>query len=309
MILFGGVDIQPSISEIFLFLPRGDAMLELQTKIKRQIEILGMAIGNTEGLKDADFAVLFDRDIPTIKRDMQELRKSCIDLHSKKKQGVCVERGVDAKTLAELIIQYMGVCGARSGADKATSLFVKALKEKALSTLVTLQRCIEQRTVAMIGYQKDAEEVESGKEISPLLIFSSQGYWRVLAINEGRMKQYHLNKLLNVRSTGRHFKRPPQEEIDDLFRHSFRSWIGTERHNIRIALNSVWAERLKPQQLMETQLLKENPDGSVVLEATVNSLDEVASWVVSRGKGVTVLEPKELRLKVVSLAKGALANY
>ena len=284
-------------------------MLELQTKVKRQIEILGMAIGNTDGLKDADFAVLFNRDIPTIKRDMQELRKSGIDLHSKKKQGICIEGSVDSKTLAELIIQYMGICGARSGADKATALFVKALKEKSLATLVTLQRCIEQRTIALIDYQKDAEEVESGKEISPLMIFSSQGYWRVLAINEGRMKQYHLNKLLKVRGTGRHFKRPPQNEIEDLFRHSFRSWIGTERHNIKIALNSTWAERLKPQQLMETQLLKENSDGSVILEATVNSLDEVAGWVVSRGNGVTVLEPKELKLKVIDLAKGALGNY
>ena len=29
-------------------------MLEVQTKVKRQIEMLGLAITNTEGLKDAD---------------------------------------------------------------------------------------------------------------------------------------------------------------------------------------------------------------------------------------------------------------
>lgn len=284
-------------------------MLELQTKVKRQIEILGMAIGNSQGLKDADFAVLFDRDIPTIKRDMQELRKSGIDVHSEKRRGVCISGTIDTRTLAELIIQYMGICGARSGADKATSLFVRALKEHSLSTLVTLQRSIEQRTTAVVDYQKDAGDVESGKEISPLMIFSSQGYWRVLAMNDGKMKQYHLNKLLTIHPTDRHFKRPPQEDIDDLFRHSFRSWIGTERHNIRIALNRTWAERLKPQQLMETQLIKEKPDGSVILEATVNSLDEVASWVVSRGKGVTVLEPDELRRRVITIARGALSNY
>jgi predicted DNA-binding transcriptional regulator YafY len=41
----------------------------------------------------------------------------------------------------------------------------------------------------------------------------------------------------------------------------------------------------------------------------VNSLQEVASWAVSRGTGVTVLEPQELREIVVNLAKGALLNY
>ena len=80
----------------------------------------------------------------------------------------------------------------------------------------------------------------------------------------------------------------PQQEVDALFEHSFRSWIGTEHHTVRLRLDRTWAERIKPQQLMESQVITENPDGSIVLETTVNSLDEVASWVVSRGAGVTV---------------------
>jgi predicted DNA-binding transcriptional regulator YafY len=56
-------------------------MLEIQTKAKRQIELLGMALNNTKAMKDADFAVIFKRDIPTIKRDMQELRSLGISIH------------------------------------------------------------------------------------------------------------------------------------------------------------------------------------------------------------------------------------
>jgi predicted DNA-binding transcriptional regulator YafY len=85
--------------------------------------------------------------------------------------------------------------------------------------------------------------------------------------------------------------------------------VGSEKHYIKIHLSSVWAGRLKPRQMMETQVITENDDGSIVFEATVNSLQEVASWAVSRGSGVTVLEPGELREMVVLLARGALANY
>ena len=131
----------------------------------------------------------------------------------------------------------------------------------------------------------------------------------MLALNEGRMKQYHLNKLLDVRPTERSFKPPPQEQIEELFRNSFKSWIGTERHQVKLRLDRTWAERIKPLQLMETQIITENEDGSVILEATVNSLAEVASWVVSRGKGVVVLEPEALKELVVSTAKGVLENY
>jgi predicted DNA-binding transcriptional regulator YafY len=284
-------------------------MLEVQTKVKRQIEMLGLAIANTDALKDADFAVIFDRDIPTIKRDMQELRGLGIPIHSEKKKGVCLEGKMEPRLLRELVLQYIGICNSTSGFDKATTLLVKKQKQLALSIVVTLQRCIDSNTIALVDYQKDEKEIERGRELQPLIIFSSEGYWRVLAVNDGRIKQYLLDKVLAIKSSGRHFKKVQQERIDEMFRYSFRSWVGADKHRIRIHLSSVWAARLKPRQMMETQVITENEDGSIVFEATVNSLLEVASWAVSRGSGVTVLEPPELRAMVVTLARGALANY
>jgi predicted DNA-binding transcriptional regulator YafY len=284
-------------------------MLEVQTKVKRQIEMLGLAIMNADALKDADFAVIFGRDIPTIKRDMQELRSLGIPIHSEKKRGLCLDGKMDARLIRELVLQYMGICNSTSGFDKATTLLVRKQKQQALSIVVTLQRCIEDSAIALVDYQKDEHEIEHGRELQPLIMFSSEGYWRVLAVNDGRIKQYLLDKILAIRSSGRHFKRVPQDNIDEMFRYSFRSWVGAEKHQIRIHLSRVWAERMKPRQMMETQVITENEDGSIVFEATVNSLQEVASWAVSRGTGVTVLEPAGLREMVVRLARGALANY
>lgn len=284
-------------------------MLELQHKIKRQIEILGLAIGNTTGLRDVDLAEIFGRDVPTIKRDMKELRTHGIDVHSQRKGGIRLGHAIDPRLLREAILQYLGICASTHAVDRAIGLLVKKHREQALSRIVTLQRCIESSTIARIDYEKEADEIERGREISPLLLFNSEGSWRVLALNEGKMKQFHLIKMWDVVGTGRKFRRPPQDEIDALFAHSFRSWIGTERHQVRLRISGTWADRIKPQQLMETQVITENPDGSIDLEATVNSLDEVASWVVSRGAGVTVLEPVLLRDKVLVLARGALGNY
>jgi predicted DNA-binding transcriptional regulator YafY len=172
-----------------------------------------------------------------------------------------------------------------------------------------LQRCIDSSTIAAIDYQKDDVEVERAREIQPLLIFSSERYWRVLAVNGGRIKQYILNKIMDVRPTTRHFKKVPQEQIDRMFEHSFKSWIGTDKFAVKIRLSKVWADRLKPRWMMETEEITKNSDGSVDFSTTVNSLEEVASWVVSRGGGVTALEPPRLKEMVVELAKGALGNY
>lgn len=60
---------------------------------------------------------------------------------------------------------------------------------------------------------------------------------------------------------------------------------------------------------MESQKIKENPDGSIIIEITVNSLNEIAAWIVSRGYGVKVIEPVELKKQVIKLAKDTLKNY
>lgn len=284
-------------------------MLDFQTKLKRQIALVGMAIDNSGHLKDADFAAIFDRDIPTIKRDLQELRSYGIDIHSEKKRGICLANAIEPAVIRGLTAQFLAICSNGGSTDKATSLLVKQLKERALSTVVTLQQSIDRRTIVTADYQKDADTIERGRELCPLVLFSSDGSWRVLALNDGRMKQYHLNKLLHVRAGERRFKRIPEAEIEEMFRYSFRSWLGNEKHRIRIRLSPEWASRIKPRQLMETQVITEESDGSVVFESIVNSLAEVAGWVVSRGKGVEVLEPGELKAKVIELANGALSNY
>jgi predicted DNA-binding transcriptional regulator YafY len=63
------------------------------------------------------------------------------------------------------------------------------------------------------------------------------------------------------------------------------------------------------RNLMDTESIVENEDGSAVITVTVNSLTEIASWIASRGKEVKVLEPNELKDRVVEIGKGILSNY
>ena len=270
---------------------------------------MGIALGNEEGLRPVDLAQIYGCEELTIKRDLGDLRSGGIDIHSHKSGGIRVDTPIPAQRLKELTAQYLSLCAAQRGVDNAVGLMVQRRGAQALRTAVVLQGCIERKTIAVIDYLKEEGVRERGREIAPLLLFQSDRYWRVLALNDGRIKQYHLNKIEQACATMRRFRPIPATEIETMFRHSFKSWIGTEEHHIRLRLSSVWAQRLKPRQLFETQLVTQEPDGAVIMEATVNSLDEIASWVVSRGEGVTVLEPPALREKVIALARGALANY
>ncbi len=286
-------------------------MLDLKSKLKRQIEILGIILSQNYGmpLKTFDLADMFQVEELTIKRDLQDLRASGIKIHSEKKRGVNLYGILDEKKLRELIQQYSALTSAESVVEKSTSLLVKRLGEKALANIITLQMCIEKNMTAAIDYEKESDELEFGRKICPVLIFERDNYWRVLAVNNDRLKQFHLNKIIEVRETSKSFKPVSAEKIEDVFKHSWRSWIGDNTFNVKLKFSANWSERIKPKQLMDNESFKQNADGSVSYETTVNSLEEIAGWIASRGEGITVLEPDELKLKVIKLAKGVLKNY
>ena len=285
-------------------------MFDFQNKFKRQIEILGLCLADHVICNNAYFEDMYNVEPLTIKRDLSELRSNGIGIHSYAKRGIELSRKLEPDKLKEILIQYLGLCYTTNSYDKPVALMVRKLKGKALSNVVILQKCIEDRKMANILYEKEANV--SGKkwrEICPVQMFSSENYWRVLALENDRMKQFHLNKILDIKALERKFKPVPKQEIDDLFLYSWRSWLGREKYVVRLRLSAEWAAKTKPRQVMIYQDMTENADGTVELKITVNSLTEIASWIVSRGEGVTVLEPLELKQMVINLAKGALKNY
>jgi predicted DNA-binding transcriptional regulator YafY len=61
--------------------------------------------------------------------------------------------------------------------------------------------------------------------------------------------------------------------------------------------------------LIKGQKVTKQEDGSIIFEATVNSLNEIAAWIVSRGEGIKVLASDKLKEHVIELAQGVLNNY
>ena len=286
-------------------------MADVKNKFKRQIEIRGICLSQNHPvpLKTFDLADIFKVEELTIKRDLQDLRASGIDIHSEKKRGICISGNLSEERLHELIQQYSALSYNDNHVEKSTSLVVKRLGEKSLANMVTLLMCIDNNMSAIIDYEKESQELEFGREVNPVLIFELDNYWRVLAVNNNKLKQFHMNKIIEARMSEKSFDPVNKEKINDIFKYSWRSWLGEEKYNVKLLFSPQWVERLKPKQLMESELLIEHDDGSVTYESVVNSLDEIAGWIVSRGKGVTVLEPEELKQRVIKLAKDTLENY
>ncbi|HYX07115.1 MAG TPA: WYL domain-containing protein, partial [Bacteroidales bacterium] len=244
----------------------------------------------------------------TIKRDLSELRANGIDIHSSGKKGIVIDNSLTKEQIQDLLFSYFS-SAVNKQYDKALRLLVSKQKEKSIPIITTLQKGMEENKKVIIDYQRNESKNSYKCEIDPIMFFQSSGKWRLLARDEEILKQFLVDKISSAELTKKKFHKIPKEEIDQLFEGSFRSWIGSEKHKVKLRFYPPWVKRIKPNQMMETQVITENEDSSIDLEMTVNSLSEVAGWIVSRGKGVEVIEPKTLRDEVIKLAGETLANY
>jgi predicted DNA-binding transcriptional regulator YafY len=131
----------------------------------------------------------------------------------------------------------------------------------------------------------------------------------LLADHDVIVKQYLLTKTVAATPTDDNFRPISQEKIEQLFRYSFGSWTGTEKHRVRLRLSSQWVTRLHGRQGLLFDEIRQEAGGRFVAEGSVNSLEELARWVVGMGKGIVVEAPQELRSLVVDIAKGVISNY
>ena len=142
-----------------------------------------------------------------------------------------------------------------------------------------------------------------------MMLFQADDEWRVLALNDSIPKQYILSKIRRMVRTNKTFQKIPKEKLQGMFLNMWQGWLGAPNYRIRLLLNKAWSARLNHRMFTETQNLISNDDGTSILEAGVPNLDEVAGWVVERGSGIRVLDPPELRERVIQLAQQTLKNY
>jgi predicted DNA-binding transcriptional regulator YafY len=284
-------------------------MKDLKIKIKRQTEILGLVLASPGKYLIFDFEEMYGVNDLTIKRDLQELRSLGIDIHSKGKNGINIISKIPNETLKAIIPQYIGIAVNQSSYDQATNLLINKLKQNSLAVIAQLQICIERNSLVKIDYQKPEDKTTEERTLEPYSIFQSDKNWRLLANHKGILKQFLLDRITTIQMLDKKFKPLSNKQIDEIFSTSFRSWLGNDRYKVRLKFLPPWPDRIKPRQLMEFQKVIENPDGSIEYETVVNSLTEIASWIVSRGEGVIVLEPDQLKSLVLTTAFGVLKNY
>jgi predicted DNA-binding transcriptional regulator YafY len=84
----------------------------------------------------------------------------------------------------------------------------------------------------------------------------------------------------------------------------------TEKHEVVIEFDAWGADDVRGRTWHASQVLKDDPTtGELTVKMTLNNLEEVEKWVLSFGEHATVIEPEELRHRIVKAAKAVEGRY
>lgn len=273
-------------------------------KEKRQIEILGLCLNNTDKLTTGDLSFIFDLSIPTIERDLKDLRSRGIQINSYSGQGVLVDKNINPDLLKNELLRYIAICYSNNFDELIDMGYHDVSKKHLLETFVLLQKSIESKTKVRI---KD-NNYNININIEPRTLIRKNKDWILIIQTDKSFKEIRLENLINLEPTEESFN--PYLTDNEMYKIIDKNINSDKLNTYEIKLS--FAKQIEgniPSQMLKVKILKKEREGSFLLKAECQDLDDLVPWIFKNANDIIVLEPKELKDKIVSISKIVLEKY
>lgn len=153
---------------------------------------------------------------------------------------------------------------------------------------------------AVLQHEKIEMKYRGGKKdkyyLSPLRIVWSEGFWYLLAMEEGgKLRTFLVDKISGVYKLGMYFTPPP--EIDGLLARSVNIWISAKRDMEVVMEISAEISRyfINKPYFPEEKLIEKRKDGSLLLSCKAADHREVLPVVLSWLPHIKIISPESLK--------------
>ena len=147
------------------------------------------------------------------------------------------------------------------------------------------------------------------RRFDPYHMICQKGSWYVLgySYHAEAIRLYAMPRIRNCKITKDKFKIPKDFKLSDHIDVQMGAWGNSgEKYKVEIEFVKGLKTYVMERTWHKGQTLRENKDGSVYLSFETNQLSQVVAWVMSFTGGAKVLNPPELRNKVIDAAREIL---
>lgn len=122
------------------------------------------------------------------------------------------------------------------------------------------------------------------------------------------IRHWKVDRIDNAELTEIHFNRPEDFNLEEHLKGSFGIYHGDGDVQIKVRFSPEVARYVSESKWHESQKLKTEKDGSVIVEFHLDDTEEIKRWIMSFGKHAQVIEPRELRNEILGEWKDSVAT-
>jgi predicted DNA-binding transcriptional regulator YafY len=177
--------------------------------------------------------------------------------------------------------------------------------------LSDLREAADKKKTVEIDYYATSTGEQSTRKIDPYKIIQHDGTWYVAGWCHQRkdMRKFAIHRIKGHRILKENFQIQEGFDIEKWLDSAFIIEHRDGEQLVRIRFSPVGARYALDKEWRPNQKVQKHPDGSCTLEFTTQSLDEVKRWVLPFGSGAEVIDPPELRRRVMEELQLTLRNY
>ncbi len=123
------------------------------------------------------------------------------------------------------------------------------------------------------------------------------------------IRTFKIKRFREVRLTKESFKHPVDFSLDDFFGPSWRIFREKDIVKVKAKFSARVAPLIKERAPHPSQKIEKFPDGAIIFTVSVSGMKEISLWLLTFGAEAEVLEPQELRQKMIDTAREMLKLY
>jgi len=170
---------------------------------------------------------------------------------------------------------------------------------------------IEDRRAIELRYCSLKASEPSTYEVHPYGLTYHRGalYLVGLLVAPNEIRHWKVNRIEGIELTDHSFDMPKDFSLQEHLAGSFGIYQGDGDYHVRVHFSPVVARYVSEASWHASQKLHPQRDGSLIAEFDLDSLEEIQRWLLSFGKHAKVLEPEELRERMLEEIKEMVSIY
>jgi predicted DNA-binding transcriptional regulator YafY len=158
-----------------------------------------------------------------------------------------------------------------------------------------IQAILEQKTIDTVYHTQSRNETTERKIDPYYLIPRDQRFYLIgFCHSKQKIRTFRISRFLKVNVTAEPFDKGDF----NIKKHLKNTWSidqGDKNITFKVRFNADIARYIKEEELFVHPRMKDNKDGSMLFEVTVNNEKEFIRWILQYGPSAEILEPKSAR--------------